>query len=155
MTIGPAGMRRAAVLRRKSLRRLAILRRLRRGRPYNRRRRQVRRWRIGSWNVRRWGSTGVPYDPWTKTVCLLRLAEKRRWDAILLADVRFESDGVHTVDLPRGGKWKIIVAGLVAVALSEESADMWETQGSTNWSPPRTMGAHCWCVFRETTIRRA
>ena len=111
-------MRRATIYRRRSLRRLAILRRLRRGRPYNRHRRQIRRRRIGSWNVRRWGSTGVPCDPWTKTVCLLKLAERRNWDAILLADVRFESDGVHTVELPRGGKWKIVVAGMVAIALA-------------------------------------
>ena len=41
-------------------------------------------WRIGTWNVRRWGSTGTPYDLLTKTDCIFRLAVSRRWDALFL-----------------------------------------------------------------------
>ena len=89
--------------------------------------------------MRKWGATQVPYDPWTKTQCLLGLAGKRGWDAVLLSDVKFESDGVKTVQLDNEHTWTIIVSGRVAVALTGSLAEAWLVNG-VSYSPKRREG---------------
>ena len=43
--------------------------------------------------------------------------EKRGWEAVVLLDVKFERDGVKTVQLRSGRTWTIIVSGRVAVVV--------------------------------------
>ena len=56
--------------RRRRARRLAIFRRFkqRQQSPANRNKRQRSQWIIGLWNVRRWGSNQVPYDPYSNNL---------------------------------------------------------------------------------------
>ena len=65
-------------------------------------RRHMCRWKFGSWNVRRWGATAVPYDPWTKTQSLFRLANQRGWQAMMLSDVGVGNNSNYQVC---GGGW--------------------------------------------------
>ena len=75
------------------------------------------------------GATEVPYDPWTKTQCLFRLASRRGWNAVLLSDVGFVGDGVKqaTVD---GQEWTVVVTGKVGVAMDVGLTQKWREGGS-------------------------
>ena len=37
----------------------------------------------------------VPFDPWSKTVSLFRLANARKWNIVMLSDVVFDTDSVR------------------------------------------------------------
>ena len=73
-------------------------------------RQHVCRWKFGSWNVRQWGAVDVPYDPWTKTQCLFRMANKRGWHAIMLSDVNLGANGTKYVKVD-GKEWVVVVRG--------------------------------------------
>jgi hypothetical protein len=85
---------------------------------------------VGAWNVRRWGATNVPYDPWTKTCSIFKLARQRTWNVVLLTDVAFPESTPKQVSVD-GTTWTILVAGGVAVAL-----DSWATQTWVQVSSP-------------------
>ena len=83
-------------------------------RPGHRKYKQRTLWKVGVWNV--------PYDPWTKTCNIFKLARQRQWNVVLLTDVAFPESTPKQVKVD-GITWSILVAGKVAVAM-----DNWATQ---------------------------
>ena len=102
-------------------------------------------WKVGAWNVRRWGATNTPYDPFTKTAALFQVVNARKWDAVLLTDVTFHRDGTHDLWVD-GHKWKLVVEGKVAIAMGEAMGQRWEAGGARSFkSRPgqgRVLGLH-------------
>ena len=116
-------LKRKTLARRKRTRSLAILKQQRKAqRPRHRKYKQRTLWKVGVWNVRRWGAPNVPYDPWTKTCSIFKLARQRQWNVVLLTDVAFPESTPKQVKVD-GITWSILVAGKVAVAM-----DNWATQ---------------------------
>ena len=150
-------MRRWAYRRRckqRSLRNRLILMALRKRRAATRgvNRQHVCRWKFGSWNVRQWGAVDVPYDPWTKTQCLFRMANKRGWHAIMLSDVNLGANGTMYVKVD-GKEWGVVVRGNVALAmdgpLTAERAGQrytWHEQPRRGWS---------WCASLVLGVEKA
>ena len=115
--------------RRQRNRKLAILKQARAKQPQRHPKlRQRALWRVGAWNVRRWGAIYVPYDPWTKTCALLHLASRRTWNAILLADTAFNTSAPQQVRIA-SRTWTIIPDGRVAIALDEKATWAWNQGG--------------------------
>ena len=76
-------MKRKTWLRKKLGRKRSILKAINKKKlgRFHRKCKQRRLWKIGAWNVRRWGAPNVPYDPWdpwSKTRCIFRLATMAR-----------------------------------------------------------------------------
>ena len=141
------GRKRKLLARRRRNRKLAIFLRYRRqrsnGRGIGPRKRHT--WKVGAWNVRRWGATNTPYDPFTKTAALFQVVNARKWDAVLLTDVTFHRDGTHDLWVD-GHKWKLVVEGKVAIAMGEAMGQRWEAGGARSFkSRPgqgRVLGLH-------------
>lgn len=115
--------------RRQRNRKLAILKQARAKQPQiHPKLRQRALWRVGAWNVRRWGATYVPYDPRTKTCALFHLASRRNWNAIRLADTVFSTTSTQQVCIA-GRTWTIIPDRRVAIALDERATWAWNQGG--------------------------
>ena len=122
-------MKRKTWVRRKLSRKRGILKTIRKQRTgrFHPTCKQRRLWKVGAWNVRKWGATLVPYDPWTKTRVLFRLANTRGWHTLLLSDVSL-ADITSTQITVDNTKWTILVSGKVAIAMDETLTHAW-TQG--------------------------
>ena len=71
----------------------------------------------------------MPYDPWTKTQCLFRMANKRGWHAIMLSDVNLGANGTKYVKVD-GKEWVVVVRGKVAIAMDGPLTAEWRGGGA-------------------------
>ena len=83
---------------------------------------------VGTWNTR---GLAAPKgkDPEGKFRALVSLMLERGWNAALLTDVRFETDGVSQATV-RDCTWLVVHYGKVAVALDPWLAARWRAAGS-------------------------
>ena len=129
-------MKRKTWLRKKLGRKRSILKAINKKKlgRFHRKCKQRRLWKIGAWNVRRWGAPNVPYDPWSKTRCIFRLATKRGWRALMLAHVSLQdmNSTNFTVD---DTKWTVLVSGKVAIATEDTLAQSWQRGDSSALIP--------------------
>lgn len=134
-------MKRKTWLRQKRQRRLSIWKQCCKKRTQNRTpgHRQRTVWNVGIWNVRRWGATFTPYDPWLKTQAIFRLAKIRNWDIIILADVNMSDTEMTTVTVD-SDEWSIILNGKVGIALNARTTTAWTAGGRRVYKPRPTQG---------------
>ena len=101
-------LKRKTLSRRKRTRSLAILKQQRKAqRPGHRKYKQRTLWKVGVRNVRRWVHP-MPYDPWTKTCSIFKLARQRQWNVVLLTDVAFPESTPKQIKVD-GITWSIVL----------------------------------------------
>ena len=130
-------MKRKTWLRKKLGRKRSILKAINKTKlgRYHRKCKQRRLWKIGAWNVRKWGASNVPYDPRGKTRCVFRLATKRGWHALILSDVSLQ-DMTSTSFMVDDTLWIVLVSGKVAIAMDETVARIWQRGGHMRYDSP-------------------